>query len=232
MSVSRISEVLRRLALVLFAALVGGAAAVSTAQESSGIEEGRHFEIVEGRSRVSFDMDAALCRFTGTTTAVTGAIALRFDDRGLRARANVVIDARTLDTDDTARDREIREGVLEARRFATITFTADQANQVAFSPSSRSGEFLLLGTLGLHGKARRVAVPVHVYHEGNLLIASGHLSIPDVGEYGVHPPSCFLGLFHASRSVGIRFALVARKAVRSAPESKESKGTRQAARTR
>jgi len=209
------------LLLAASALLVAAEAAVSYGQVPEEKERGAYFEILAEKSRVAFDGDSTLHSFTGTTSAVTGWIDCRFTELSVHTSASVAIDARTLDTDNAKRDREMHKDVLETKRYPTITFTADKASQVKFYPSENRGEFLLHGVLDLHGKAKRIQFPVKAILEGETLTATGSVALPDITEYGIDPPSKGLGLIRVSKKVGIRFKVVAAKGVRPEPKKRE-----------
>ena len=125
------------LAYIWFSGGSGEPSAEVTAA-SVAVEEGASqavFEIDKTQSEVRFEIDEVLrgndFRVTGTTSEVAGQIRVDFDDPSASEAGEIVINVRTLSTDDSLRDRAIRSRILN---------TSDEENEFArFVPTALEG---------------------------------------------------------------------------------------------
>lgn len=125
------------LAYIWFSGGSGEPSAEVTAA-SVAVEEGAPqavFEIDKTQSEVRFEIDEVLrgndFRVTGTTSEVAGQIRVDFDDPSASEVGEIVINVRTLSTDDSLRDRAIRSRILN---------TSDEENEFArFVPTALEG---------------------------------------------------------------------------------------------
>lgn len=125
------------LAYIWFSGGSGEPSAEVTAA-SVAVEEGASqavFEIDKTQSEVRFEIDEVLrgndFRVTGTTSEVAGQIRVDFDDPSASEVGEIVINVRTLSTDDSLRDRAIRSRILN---------TSDEENEFArFVPTALEG---------------------------------------------------------------------------------------------
>lgn len=125
------------LAYIWFSGGSGEPSAEVTAA-SVAVEEGASqavFAIDKTQSEVRFEIDEVLrgndFRVVGTTSEVAGQIRVDFDDPPASEVGEMVINVRTLSTDDSLRDRAIRSRILN---------TADEENEFArFVPTALEG---------------------------------------------------------------------------------------------
>lgn len=91
----------------------------------------------------------------GSTRDVSGTIALGPDGVILGDESKVVVDLRTLKSDEGRRDNFIRRNTLQTHRFPTAEFVPSEARGLS-SPLPESGEttFQLVGNLTVHGATR------------------------------------------------------------------------------
>lgn len=146
--------------------------------------------------RVVLDPEASEIRFTLGATAHTvhGTVAvdhgeLRFDPESGAMSGEVLADARSADTGNERRDRDMHAKVLESERFAAFEL----------EPHSFEGELALSGTsrieihaqLSIHGASHAVVLPATVTIDGDQVTADARLTVPYV-EWGMKDPSKFL----------------------------------------
>jgi polyisoprenoid-binding protein YceI len=103
-----------------------------------------------------------------------------------KAGGSIVVDARSGDTGIGARDKEMRERVLEAQRYPEITFDAQHFTLEL----GGGGQFqaTMQGVLTLHGGKHDVALTAQGQLVGDNLTATAHFSVPYV-DWGLKDPS-------------------------------------------
>jgi polyisoprenoid-binding protein YceI len=142
------------------------------------------FELDPTRTSISFTLPATLHTVHGSFRLVRGTIKGDWDNG--RAEGAIVIDASSGDSGSESRDKKMREDVLEAGKFAEITFSPRLIVAQARSKDDFSAK--LDGSLILHGSMRRIAIEVVGRLDGDNLTARGHFTIPYV-EWGMKDPS-------------------------------------------
>ncbi|HEX7124801.1 MAG TPA: YceI family protein [Thermodesulfobacteriota bacterium] len=143
------------------------------------------FAVIPEASRVEFVSGTQMGEFRGGTAAVTGEIVYDPDDPS-RPRVALSVDAGRLESDNAARDKHMRERVLEVSRFPAITLTA-----TTFRPAGETAG-TLEGRLALHGVERPLGVPVRFAREGAALRADARFDLA-LADFGMTPPR-LLGL--------------------------------------
>lgn len=103
-----------------------------------------------------------------------------------KAGGSIVVDATSGDTGIGARDNEMRESVLEAQRYPTITFEPRHVT----GQLGKDGQFqaTLQGILTIHGAEHEIVVDVQGRLVGDNLVATTNFSVPYV-EWGMEDPS-------------------------------------------
>ena len=163
-------------ALGAWAALAGAAAA-----------EELRLVLDPGRSRVAFTLDATLHTVRGTARLERGEV--RFDPVSGAASGQIVIDARSAETGNGARDRDMHGKVLDSARFSDIGLEIERL-EGRFARAGAS-DLTLHGRMRIHGGAHPVAIPVHVETAGDELTASARFTVPYVA-WGLPDPSSFV----------------------------------------
>jgi len=152
------------------------------------------FTVTPGQSRATFRVREQLVGVqlpsdaVGTTSAVTGRIALRREG-GIAAEASrVSVDLRELRTDDPRRDSFIRQSTLRTNDFPLAEFMPRSATSLP-NPLPASGEhtFRLSGTLLMRGVARDVTWDVVARRAGTQLSARATTTVR-FGDFGMTPP--------------------------------------------
>ena len=187
------------LAYIWFSGGSGEPSAEVTAA-SVAVEEGASqavFEIDKTQSEVRFEIDEVLrgndFRVTGTTSEVAGQIRVDFDDPAASEVGEIVINVRTLSTDDSLRDRAIRSRILntsdEENEFARFVPTALEGlpGEVAIGesfPVTVTGDLTLSGTTQPVTFAGQITLAsrsrLEIEATASVLHADFNLSIPAV----------------------------------------------------
>lgn len=157
-------------------------------------------------SQVQFEAQAFLHRFGGQTSKIQGlfrgADLTRFSD----AEACIQIDAASLETGNSLRDRTMRKDHLETAVFPTIDFRLERVDSVR--PLGSAREAMIRGALTLHGVTRELAFPVRFWEEGAAMRLEGETPLR-MTDYGIPIPS-FLFL-SVEDQVTVRFQVTARR---------------------
>ena len=175
----RVINVIRSCAfayLLTIAVLVNGAAA-------AGLQSGT-LELDPSKTLIEFHLAGNLHTTHGTFKLERGSIIA--DPATGKAGGSIVVDARSGDTGIGARDKDMRESVLEAQRYPEITF---EPQHFTLEPR-RGSQFKasMQGVLTLHGGRHDVALTAQGQLVGDNLTATAHFSVPYV-EWGMEDPS-------------------------------------------
>ncbi|MCK6530012.1 YceI family protein [Myxococcota bacterium] len=183
-------------------------------------EEARMFSIDPEASRVDVQVGTAgmlaglghdhLVRVTGLTGQVryvpddieSSTVSFTVPTRGIR-----VVDP---DRDPESRaevQRDMEEKVLEVREYPEIRFRTVSID--AAQRTSRGWDLRIVGDLTLHGRTRRVEVPVSVEVDRDHLTARGTLEITH-DQFGMERVSVALGTVKVANALEMDFALLAR----------------------
>ena len=167
------------LALLFLSVLVGcGNPAPTTLQAkpcatvvtTSGLKT---FRIVPDKTQVSYHVSELVFGHTsldthiGTTHTIQGGFVLRQANTSTITSLTMMVDLRTLATDDTGRDEEIRQRWLESNKHPIASFTSSKTTQV-LSHTYQDGQdvtFKITGDMTLHGVTRPATFDV----QGKLL---------------------------------------------------------------
>ena len=104
------------------------------------------YRVREQLARLNFPNDAV-----GATESITGALVLR-PDGTFTGDSKLIVDMRTLRTDEPKRDGFIRENTLETNRYPTAEFVPRRYTGLPTPlPTSGGATFKLTGDMMLHG---------------------------------------------------------------------------------
>ena len=144
-------------------------------------------ELVPEQTAISFELGSTLHRVHGVARLEAGSI--QFDPAGGAAGGRIVIDATSLDTDNSLRDRNMHEKVLESDRFPRIELLP--TTLLVDERTGESAQVVLVGTLRIHGGDWPIRVPATVEAHGDDLRVVGSFVVPYV-EWGMRDMSNFL----------------------------------------
>jgi polyisoprenoid-binding protein YceI len=153
------------------------------------------FTILQESSEVRFSLDELLrgnpTTVVGLTNQVAGEIAIDFDDPGSAKVGKILVNARTLVTDNDFRNRAIKNEILDTDEFEFIIFTPTTIS--GFAENAQFGEalaFQITGELTIRDITNEVTFDVSITAESEtrlsgsastvVLRADYDLKIPDV----------------------------------------------------
>jgi polyisoprenoid-binding protein YceI len=112
------------------------------------------YKVREQLAGISFPSDAV-----GTTSAVTGAIVLNPDGTIDDKQSKIVVDLKSLKSDQSMRDGYVQTRTLETEKFPTLEFVPRRAVNLTMplpsAPPAQAG-FQLVGDMTLHGVTKEV----------------------------------------------------------------------------
>jgi polyisoprenoid-binding protein YceI len=153
-------------------------------------------EFTPAQTKIQFSLEATMHTVHGTFALKRGSV--HFNPATGAARGEVVIDARSADSSNSARDRKMHDDVLESARFADIIFRPDrvEGKVAAGGPST----IQVHGSFTIHGVSHEMTLPVNLEMQNGEWKASTHFDVPFV-DWGMKNPSTFL--LHVAREVKI-----------------------------
>ena len=136
----------------------------------TGTEGASAFVIDQGQSQVRFELDEDLrgepTRVVGTTDQVAGQVEVDLADLSTARMSDIVINARTLQTDSERRDRAIRGPVIlnsAADEFEFIVFSNVSIDGLPSSASTGDTlQFFITGDLQIRGETNPVTFDASV----------------------------------------------------------------------
>jgi len=173
-----------RLSAGVLAAMLAVGTGAAQAQEPPQI-----FHINPARSSVTFSLpgsgEATNGKPNGTTNGsfkVAKSSSLRFVSDDQKMMGQIVVTAASETSGDARRDKTIRNQVLQANQFGTITFTPARYE----GKFDRTGTSVLQvhGVLTLQGKPHEMTLPVEIQSNGYEATATTKIVVPYI-EWGV-----------------------------------------------
>lgn len=139
------------------------------------------------KTQVKWELDGVVHNTHGTFRLKQCHISL--DPRTGAASGEVVVDATSGESADSARDRRMHKEVLESAKYPEIRFVPERVDG-KFAPQGTSS-LRISGTFEVHGGKHAISVPAEVKVDGNQVSGSVHFEIPYV-EWGMKDPSTFI----------------------------------------
>ena len=124
----------------------------------------------------------------GTTSDVTGQLALRPDGAVVQDASKITVNLRTLATDNRQRDGFIKDNTLQVNRFPNAEFVPTKAEGIP-SPLPASGEatFKLTGLMTVKGVQKEVTWDVTAKRNAGQLEGKATTAVK-FGDFGMTPP--------------------------------------------
>jgi polyisoprenoid-binding protein YceI len=144
------------------------------------------YKVREQLAGISFPSDAV-----GTTQAVTGVIVINPDGAIDAAQSKLIVDLKTLTSDQQMRDGYIQNRTLETAKFPTMEFVPKRAVGLpAPLPAGMQAQagFQLVGDMTLHGVTKEATWNV-VATFGNELVGGRATTTVDFASYNLTKPS-------------------------------------------
>jgi polyisoprenoid-binding protein YceI len=135
---------------------------------------------------------------------------VRLDPASGRASGQIEVDARSGETGESARDRQMHDNVLESNRFPEAVFSPDRVKG-RLAPSGES-QVEVHGSLRIHGKEHEMTIPVRVNTENGQVTAEAIFAVPYVA-WGMKDPSNLV--LRVDKSVDVEVVLIGTLVVRS-----------------
>ncbi|MDP9049315.1 MAG: YceI family protein [Acidobacteriota bacterium] len=120
----------------------------------------------------------------GTFKLKTGT--LHIDPANGAASGQIVIDATSGESGDSARDKRMHEKVLESAKYPNITFRPTHVNGRVDLTSA--GSITVDGIMNLHGQDHPMQITVNLRYKDASIASQSHFTIPFV-EWGLKDPS-------------------------------------------
>ena len=114
---------------------------------------------------------------------------ISFDPRTGIASGEVLVDAKSGESADSARDHRMHKEVLESAKYPDIRFTPERVDG-KLAPQGTSS-IRISGTFEVHGGKHAISVPAEVKLDGSQISGTVRFEIPYV-EWGMKDPSTFL----------------------------------------
>ena len=112
-----------------------------------------------------------------------------FDRSSPKMSGLIVVDASSGNTSNSSRDKKMTAQVLEAAKFAEVTF-APQTYEGTLAPTGDS-TLQVTGVFTLHGTPHNITVPMQIHIDGATCTAKTHFTVPYV-DWGLKDPSIFI----------------------------------------
>jgi polyisoprenoid-binding protein YceI len=153
------------------------------------------FRIAQGQSQAIFRVREQLVGrelpndAVGTTSAVSGQLAIRPDGTVDGASSRITVDLNSLATDSSMRDGFIKQTTLQTSQYPTAEFVPTRVEGLP-SPLPASGQytFKLTGLQTIHGVQKEVTWDVTATRDGNALNGTATTAFT-FGDFGMTPPS-------------------------------------------
>jgi polyisoprenoid-binding protein YceI len=115
---------------------------------------------------------------------------------------NVSVDASTVDTDNSSRDRHLKREYFDAEKYAEITIASTKIDK---TNKTESGFYYFTGTLTMHGITKPISFPFHIEKVNDTYLFTGEFEINRL-DYGVGSNSTVL-----SNTVNVSLSVLAKK---------------------
>jgi len=136
---------------------------------------------------IDFTLDATMHTVHGSFQLVSGMV--RYDPATGEASGTVVVDARSGDSGNEKRDRDMHDKVLESDAHPTIVLVPERVDGEL--PQAGRADITVVGSFLIGGSTHTVEIPFAVTVAGNALELQGRFEVPYV-EWGLKDPSKFL----------------------------------------
>jgi polyisoprenoid-binding protein YceI len=136
--------------------------AILLAASSLSAEE---FYIEAGEENsLTFYSKAPMESFEGTSDQIVGSVSADLANLAAGVRVEVQVDMASMDTGMKLRNKHMRDNHLETDEFPHAIFRAEHVLKAPGSPllPGGSADFILAGTMTLHGVTREIEAPVSV----------------------------------------------------------------------
>jgi polyisoprenoid-binding protein YceI len=206
-SANEIRGVLTRMLMMLGAAFALIALGPGAARAAA-----MRFKVDADRSTVSVTVaePAAWIRgdATGTFRIIDGAVSFDRVNIPRTARARILIDSGSYNSENASRDRYVTEKSLEADKYPTIGFESSSVVGVVMT-SATEGTAIVTGYLTLHGESHAMTISVHAtLGADGVFTGDGEVKFK-YEDFGVQVPTVMFHTLLAGDEATVRFHIVA-----------------------
>ena len=145
---------------------------------------------------IALDPSTTSIRWTLDTTAHTvhGTFklkngAFKIDPATGSVNGEIVVDAASGESGDSARDKRMHSAVLESAQYPTTTFRPNHIDGKI--DLAAAGSVVVDGILNLHGQDHPMKVTVNLHPQGDGVALATHFTVPFVA-WGLKDPSTFI----------------------------------------
>ena len=145
---------------------------------------------------ITLDPSTTSIRWTLDTTAHTvhGTFklkngAFKIDPATGSVNGEIVVDAASGESGDSARDKRMQSAVLESAQYPTITFRPTHIDGKI--DLAAAGSVVVDGILNLHGQDHPMKITVNLHPQGDGVALATHFTVPFVA-WGLKDPSTFV----------------------------------------
>jgi polyisoprenoid-binding protein YceI len=150
-------------------------------------EEALQFSFNQGRSSIYFLASSTLHPVKGKVKKFDGKILIPFAKDPSTGGVTLQIEASTLDTNQEAINKKMKESCLEVSRFPVIQFkSVEIRNGSGPYSTGQRGRGEILGLLDLHGVQKKISIPIEynysneVFHgRGKVIVKMSDFQIPE-----------------------------------------------------
>lgn len=152
------------------------------------LQSDQFYKPADNGSKVSFSIKNFGIKTEGTFSKLSGEI--NFDPGSLeKSSFNVMVQAATINTDNSIRDRSLREEYFETEKFPEIRMVSKKIEK---TNKTEEGFYYFTGNLIIKGVSREVSFPFKVENKGKNLIFTGGFTINRL-DFGIGKKSTVLG---------------------------------------
>jgi polyisoprenoid-binding protein YceI len=160
-------------------------------------------ELDPAQSKINWTLSATFHTVHGTFALTKGN--LQFDPGTGKVDGEITADARSGQSGDSGRDKNMHEKVIESGKYPTVTFSLDRVEgKIALQGDSK---VQIHGIFEIHGAKHELTVPADVSFSGDRWAAKSEFEIPYV-QWGMKNPSNFF--LHVGDTVKIELDLTGR----------------------
>jgi len=160
-------------------------------------------ELDRAQSKINWTLSATFHTVHGTFDLANGNV--HFDPSTGKVEGEIIADARSGQSGDSGRDKNMHEKVIESGKFPMVTFRPDR---VVGNIALQGGSTVQIhGVFDIHGVKRELTVPADINFSGDRWTAKSVFEIPYV-QWGMKNPSNFF--LHVGDTVKIELELTGR----------------------
>ncbi|MGA8073805.1 MAG: YceI family protein [Candidatus Acidiferrales bacterium] len=160
-------------------------------------------ELDPAQSKINWTLSATFHTVHGTFALTKGSV--QFDPSSGKVDGEISADARSGQSGDSGRDKNMHEKVIESGKYPTVAFSPDRVDgKIALQGGSK---VQIHGIFEIHGAKHELTVPAEVNFSGDRWTAKSEFEIPYVQWRMKNPSNFFL---HVGDTVSIDLELTGR----------------------